>query len=195
MKAAALLLALAAAAPAAELGGHAEPAAPRTAPTPDERRDTLEEMWQRRILPPDQSSWSPRDLELLERIRRCENDALRLLRDRFGGYRPWVAQPRAGGPAVVRLTKEGREKYLFVLTQDAIAYFESKGAEARWVFKLKDLEGRALFDDDGRITEDGARVYQRARLKLESFWRAPDGTVYGTRRPPAPPAAATLNKP
>jgi len=192
-----LASALARAAAAAELGGHDAPPpsveAP-AAPTADERRATLEELWQRRILPPDQDSWSPQDMALLLRIRRVEDDALSYLREKFGGYRPWVAKSRPGAALNFRLTKEGYEKYEAVLTQDAFAYFESKGADAKDVFKLKDWDGRALFDEQGRATEDGARLYLRARRKLEAFWRGPDGRVYGTRRPPAPlpsgPAAA-----
>lgn len=199
MIAAALLsAALASGARADGLGGHEHPAATQApAPqSPDERRATLDEMWQRRILPPDQDGWSPQDLALLQKIRRNEDEALRFLRSKFGGYRPWIAKPRPGVSEASRLTKEGWEKYSFLLTQDAIAYFESKGADAKDVFKLKDWEGRAVFDADGRATEDGARLYYRARAKLEAFWRGPDGRVYGTRRPPGlPPAAAPAPAP
>ena len=51
-------------------GGHAEPPADEGAAAADARRALLEEMWQRRILPPDQKMWSTDDYELLERIRR-----------------------------------------------------------------------------------------------------------------------------
>ena len=164
-------------------GGHSEQV-PEQASV-DRRRAILEEMWQRRILPPDQGMWSPNDYELIEKIRLAEVDALDLLKRKFGGYRSWVAKPRAGGlPGAPRLTKEGYEKYLFVLSQDAIEFFESKGVDAKLVFKLKDMDGKALFNGRGSITEDGARVYRRAKLNLEIFWKAPDGEIYGTRRPP-----------
>jgi hypothetical protein len=152
-------------------------------------------MWQRRILPPDQDSWSPQDMALLLKMRRSEEDALRYLREKFGGYRLWVAKSRPGLPLTFRLTKDGFEKYEAVVTQDAFAYFESKGAEAKDVFKLKDWDGRAVFDEGGRLTEDGARLFFRARRKLEVFWRGPDGRVYGTRRPPPQPAAAPAPAP
>lgn len=192
-----LLLLLAGPAASADVtGGHAEPPA-ADAPVPtDTRRALLEELWQRRILPPDQKMWSPDDYELLERIRRAEDDALALLKRRTGGYRAWTARSHSGAvPGVPRLTKEGYERYLFLLTQDAIVYFESKGADAKLVFKFKDSDGKALFDARGSITEAGAEVYRRAKLNLEVFWRGPAGEVYGTRRPPAPgealaPAAA-----
>ena len=180
-----LLLALSAR--AGDLGGHelAKPLIEETAPG-DDRRATLEEMWQRRLLPPDQSSWSPQDYELLQKIRRSENDALELLKRRYGGYRPWTSGAHASGAlSPRRLTKEGYEKYLFTLTQEAVGYFESKGADAKWVFKLRDWDDRAMFDGGGLLTEEGAHVYKRARLNLEVFWRSSNGDVYGTRRPPA----------
>lgn len=189
MKAAALLLALSGPALAAGVdGGHERPKALiETAPPADERRATLEEMWQRGLLPPDQSAWSPTDFDLLQRIRRVEADAKTYLRRRFGSERPWtVRAPGAGAGAPRRLTREGYEKYETLLSQDAIVYFESKGADAKWTFKLKSMDGKPLFDSSGRLTEEGARVYRRAALNLEVFWKGGDGQVFGTRRPPAP---------
>lgn len=177
-----MLLALGLPAAAADLGGHDEPrtAASEAAP-PDERRATLEELWQRRLLPPDQSSWSPKDFELLQRIRACEKEALSYLKRR-GGERPWTSLPRSGAP---RLTKEGYDRYVFLLSQDAILFFETKGADAKWVFKLRSADAdKPLFDGSGLMTEEGLRVYRRARLNLEAFWKSPTGDVYGTRRPP-----------
>lgn len=169
------------AAAAGVVGGHPEPSAAQ-APS-DAKRVLLEEFWQRRLLPPDQKMWSPEDYELLLRIRRCENDALELLKRRPGGYRPWVAKSHASA-GVLLLTKAGYERYQAFLTQDAIRYFEYKGAEAQEVFKLKDQDGKALFDGHGSITEAGSVVYRRAKLNLEVFWRSPAGAVFGTRRPP-----------
>ena len=184
-----LLALLAGPAVAADVaGGHADPVAVEAPAASDSRRALLEEMWQRRILPPDQRMWSPDDYELLERMRRAEDDALALLRRKAGGLRPWTARSHSGAvPGVPRLTKEGYEKYMFLLTQDAIVYFESKGADAKTAFKLKDWSGKVLFDGRGTITEAGAAVYRRAKLNLEVFWRAPDGTAFGTRRPPKDP--------
>lgn len=183
-----LLLALAATARAGELGGHE--LAPRAAPDDSVRTETrasiLEEMWERRILAPDQSSWAPADAELLDRIRRDENDALAYLKKKFGSLRPWTAPRRDKAPGRRRLTKEGYDKYRFALTQDAIKFFEARGAGAKWALKLTDWEGNRLFDGDGRLTPAGVTVYTRARLRLEVYWKAPNGETFGTRRPPAP---------
>lgn len=184
MKAALFLLALASPVLAGDLGGHPAPTEDAASPV-DERRATLEEMWQRGLLPPDQSAWSPSDLELLQRMRRADGDAQTYLRRRFGNWRPWMSRARgAGTGGAWRLTREGYEKYLTLLTQDAISYFESKGADAKWVFKLKSTDGKPLFDAGGHITEEGRRVHRRAALNLEVFWKGPGGELYGTRRPP-----------
>ena len=180
-----LVLAAALARPASadDLGGHAAPAAAAQAQSDaDARRATLEEMWRRRVLPPDQEQWSPGDMRVLLRIRRDESDALAYLSRRFGGVRRWVSRAEGASPRL--LTKAGDERYRFLITQDAIAYFESKGAETRDVFALKGWGGEALFDAEGAITDDGIRLYERARLRLPAFWRGPGGEVYGTRRPP-----------
>jgi hypothetical protein len=188
VKAALLLLALALPAAAQDLGGHEDPkASAEPAPPADERRDTLEELWQRRLLPPDQSSWAPQDFELLQKIRAAEKDAIAYLKRIPGGSRPWTAKPRSGGGAfsAAKLTKAGYERYEFLLSQDAIAYFESKGADAKWALKLRSWDDKPLFDGGGLLTDDGVRVYRLGRLNIEVFWKSPNGDVFGTRRPPA----------
>ena len=141
----------------------------------------------RRLLAPDQTSWAPADAQLLGQIRMAEADALAYLKKKFGGTRPWTAARGGKETAPRLLTKEGYDKYLFHLTQDAIAYFEKKGAGAKWALKLTDWEGRRLFDGDGRLTPAGTTVYTRAKLKLEVYWRSPNGETFGTRRPPKHP--------
>ncbi|MFI5350393.1 MAG: hypothetical protein ACHQ2Z_12675 [Elusimicrobiota bacterium] len=182
-----ILLALSLPAAAQDLGGHENPKAPVSAEAPvDERRAALEELWQRRLLPPDQSSWAPQDFELLQKIRAAEKDAIAYLRRTPGGVRPWTAKAPSGrGASAPLLTKAGYERYLFLFSQDAIAYFESKGADAKWALKLRDWDDKPMFDGGGLLTGDGIRVYKLAKLNLEVFWKSPNGDVFGTRRPPA----------
>ena len=179
----ALLLLLAVSARAGELGGHA-PVTAEPALATEDRAAVLDEMWERRILAPDQPAWAPADAQLLGNIRMAEADALAYLKKRFGGTRPWTAPSRGKGPGRRLLTKEGYDKYLFHITQDAIEYFEAKGAGAKWAFKLTDWDGQRLFDGDGRLTSAGIKVYTRAKLKLEVYWKSPNGETFGTRRPP-----------
>ena len=86
----------------------------------EDRAVVLDEMWVRRILSPDQSAWSPADAQLLNRIRLDEPDALSYLKKKFGGSRPWTAAQRGKELGRRLLTKEGYDKYLFLMTQDAI---------------------------------------------------------------------------
>ncbi|MDE2490150.1 MAG: hypothetical protein KGM24_04840 [Elusimicrobia bacterium] len=181
-----LVLALARPAPALELGGHARPTLLVGASARPPGRETLDEMWRRGILPPDQSRWSPADEALLLKIRAAEPAALALFRRRYGTARPWTVRASAGSLAPDLLTKAGYRKFEFLLAQDAISYFQNKGADAKWVFRLTDWEGKPLFDGSGLLTDEGVSVYRRARRGLRVFWRGPGGRVYGTRRPPAP---------
>lgn len=192
MTLAAALTLLAALGGAAGLGGHEDPSA--SAGPVLERRAALEEMWRRRLVPPDQGSFSPDDLSLLERMRRADADAVDYLRARPGGYKPWTVTVQEGGRPRILLTKEGFERYRASVTQDAIKFFEAKGGDAKWVLKYADWDGKRMFDNAGRITEAGEKVYLRARLNLEVFWKAPSGEVFGTRRPPAPGAPAPVKK-
>ncbi len=181
----ALLLLLAASARAQDLGGHA-PAAVEPAIATEDRAAVLAEMWERRILSPDQPAWAPADAQLLGNIRMNETDAIAYLKKKFGDTRPFTASRRKE-PARRLLTKDGYDKYLFSMTQDAIEYFEAKGAGAKWALKLTDWDGKRLFDGDGRLTPAGVKVYTRARLKLEVYWKSPNGQAFGTRRPPKQP--------
>jgi hypothetical protein len=179
-----LLLALVLPAAGQDLGGHENPKTAASLEVPaDERRATLEELWQRLLLPPDQSSWAPQDFELLQKIRAAEKDAIAYLKRLPGGSRPWTAKSRSGGPA--RLTKAGYERYEFLLSQDAIAFFEAKGADAKWALKLRDWDDKPMFDGAGRLTDEGARVYRLAKVNVEVYWKSPNGDAFGTRRPPA----------
>ena len=173
----------------ASLGGHEAPETVKAEAGPGEdRKALLDEFWQRGLLEPDRRSWTPAELEALEKIRKSEAAAKNYLLMKPGGLRPWVATRRVGGIPVARLTKAGYERYLSFVSQDALLYFERKGAGAKWAFKLTNWDGLPLFTPDGRITPEGLSVYNRARMKFEVYWRGPDGAVYGTRRPPAPGA-------
>lgn len=181
-----LLLSLAVGAQAGALGGH-EPERPQLPVEAEDRAAVLEEMWVRRILLPDQTAWAPADAQLLGQIRMAEADALAYLKRKTGNTRPWTAPSRGKGSGRRLLTKAGYEKYLFHITQDALSYFEKKGAGAKWALKLTDWEDRRLFDGDGKLTPAGLTVYTRAKLKLEVYWKSPNGEVFGTRRPPKRP--------
>jgi hypothetical protein len=192
----AALTLLAALGGAAGLGGHERPSADGpVVSTPEEvRQAALEDMWRRRLIPPDQGQFGMDDLSLLQRMKRADEDAVAYLRSRPGGYKPWTITVQEAGKPRILLTKEGFERYRASITQDAIKFFEAKGGDAKWVLKYTDWDGKRMFDGAGRITEAGEKVYLRARLNLEVFWKAPSGEAFGTRRPPAPGAPAPVKK-
>ncbi len=164
-------------APVKRLGKRKEPSA---------HEKIVSEMWARRIIDAEVSRFSPEDMELLLRMRRAESaGALRLLRRRFKGLRGLavIHKPEGAERTYYRLTREGFDRYLSIKTQAALRYFEKKGVDAKYVFALKDLKGRALFDEGGNLTEWGDILYSRAAANKPAFWETPWGDVMGNRPP------------
>jgi hypothetical protein len=155
----------------------------------DQRRATLNDMWQRGILGTDMNQWSPLDMELLERMRRAEaSGALGLLRRHFLSWKGLVLRDRPPGAAAtrLRLTRLGFDKYLQIKSREALAYFERREIETKWAYWLTDLEGKPLFDrGTGLLTETGDALYSRALSSQTTFWRLRGGEVRGNR--PVPP--------
>jgi hypothetical protein len=167
----------------------------------DQRRATLNDMWQRGILGTDMNQWSPQDQELLERMRRAEESgALGLLRRHFMSWKGLVLRDRPAGAGAtrLRLTKKGFDAYLQFKSQEALDYFERREVETKWAYWLTDLDGKPLFDRaSGLLTETGDALYTRAISSAPTFWRLRSGEVRGNRpvpvelRPkPAPPPPA-----
>lgn len=159
----------------------------------DERRATLSEMWQRRVLAPEARDYGPQDLELLARVRSAEAaGALGYLRRRVGNLSGYAVS-RGAGP--LRLTKEGWERFRLMRTQDALKYFEAKGVDAKWGFHLRDMKDRRLFDARGLLTPEGEELYTRALANLPVHWKTPNGEVFGNRPPPKAPAPPPEREP
>ena len=158
-------------------------------PARDQRRATLNDMWQRGILGTDMNQCSPQDLELLRRMRQAEAaGALGLLRRHFLSWKGLVLRDRPAGANAtrLRLTRLGYAKYLELKSREALRYFELKEIETKWVYWLSDLEGRSLFDrGTGLLTEAGDELYSRALASQPTFWRLRTGEVRGNR--PVPP--------
>ncbi|MDE2293691.1 MAG: hypothetical protein KGL53_16540, partial [Elusimicrobia bacterium] len=159
------------------------------------RRPTeLGEMRARRIVAPDSSDWTEEQSEELRRMRRAEYlgavDYLKENAVSLGGA--FVELPSGEGFKRTLLTEEGYQRWLFTLSQDARGFFERHGADAAYVFEVKDASGTRLFDGDGLLTETGVDLFLTAKHHYPVFWRNPDGTMNGTQRPPAegPPPAA-----
>ncbi len=171
-------------------------------------RSVLSQLWQRRILSPDKDQYGPTELLLLGRMRRAEaEDACGYLDRRFHNIRAWTVLLRDHKTRRARLVlnKEGFDKYLFLRTQDALAYFQARDVEYKTAFRLSDMAGQPLFDSGGLLTDAGQTVYDRLLARLPVYYRLPDGQVLGNRAPQkaeAPPqeerpgaqAAGALNR-
>jgi hypothetical protein len=146
----------------------------------------LGEMVHRRIVSAGSSAWSPEQYAQLMRLREAEAlGAFDLLRSKLGTLRTFAAEVRTGSQIkTLYLNTEGYQRFTFLLSQEARAYFESKGAEARFIFRLKTLGGKKIFDTAGILTQEGLEVYLRVKRRLPVFWKYPDGTVMGNVRPP-----------
>lgn len=186
-----------------------EPGDSRRAPAPSlskkpraiesERQNTLAEMWQRKVLPPEADRWSPEDMALLLRVRAAEAaGAIDLIKSRLRTLKGYsvVYKPAGSGESRLRLTKVGYDRYLFLRSQEALQYFEAKGVDAKWAFSLRDTDNRRLFEPSGLLTEAGEAVYDRVLAGLETHWKTSSGETLGNRPPrPAPPAAEPKDPP
>lgn len=162
------------------------PAKAERAPAVSAKRQSfLIELRRRGIIAADADAWTPEQYTLLLRVREAEAlGAFDLLRAKLGGLVGAAVEHKGESDyKELWLTQAGYRKFIFILSQDARAYFESKGAEAKWVFSLRSLAGRRLFDSKGILTQEGIDVYNRVRRDLEVFWKHGDGSVNGTVRP------------
>jgi len=150
------------------------------------RYKLLLEMRKRRIIGKDAAGWTSEQYTLLMRTREAQAlGAFRLLEKRFGTLRGFAVEHQTEpGYRALWLTADGYKKFVFLMTQDARDYFESKGAEARWVFEIRSLHGKPLFNLDGILTQEGIELYNRVRRNLPAYWRYPDKRVTGNFRPP-----------
>lgn len=172
-------------------GGHEDPVSPvETKEVVPQKQNILAEMWQRRILATDQTSWSPEDMHLLERMRSAERlGALGTLRRKLRTLKGYTVTHRPAGSdkATIRLTRPGYDQYLLIKSQEAIQYFEGKEIPVRDVYKMTTPEGKLLFDaQTGHLTDAGDVLYTRALLNLPVQWKLPSGELGGNRPPKRP---------
>ncbi|MBI3299064.1 MAG: hypothetical protein HYZ75_12920 [Elusimicrobia bacterium] len=146
----------------------------------------LLEMKARKVVSADATEWSPEETATLRRLRRAEAwGALQYLRDKTGTLDGSAVElPSGKGYKRLLLTVRGHDNWLFILSQEARAYFESKGGEAKYIFQLTDLEKKRFFDDEGMLTDHGVATYRRIRRRQAVYWINTDGRPQGTIRPP-----------
>lgn len=145
----------------------------------------LKEFRARGIIVQDAAQWSPSQYTSLLRLREAEAlGAFGLLRGKLGTLKGMAVERKIKGYKKLYLTEPGYQNFIFYRSQDARTYFETKQAEAKYVFKTRSISGKRLFTDKGLLTQEGIEVYNRIERKLPVFWRYPNGYVTGTVRPP-----------
>jgi len=149
-------------------------------------RQLLLEMRRRRVIRPDQGRWTPEEYTTLLRVREAEKlGAFKVLRDRLATLKTLAVEQDDGGGKRLWLTREGYDMFLFVKAQNARAYFETRGHQAKDVLLiLSNLRGERLFDADGALTQAGDEIYNRVQRGIPAFWRGRDGRIDGNARPP-----------
>lgn len=148
---------------------------PKTTPS---RADVLSDLKQRGIVTPDAEDFTAEDLNLLSRMKRAESlGAVDLLAGKYHSLQGLVFETKANETVVLHLTQIGFDRYIFFLSQKALDYFESRGAEMKWAFKTSDLEGHALFNSKGLLTQSGEDLFYRLLEKIPTRWKLPSGKI------------------
>jgi hypothetical protein len=150
------------------------------------KSDALSEMKKRRLVPADQEEYTADDYTQLLRMREAQAlGAFRLIREKLSTLKGYAVETRGADRLPdIWLTLEGYRRYLFLKSQTARGVFEQHGAEAKFVFRLKDTRGKPLFDQRGMLTQEGDAIYNRLLRGLSAWWKYPDGRVGGNTRPP-----------
>lgn len=77
--------------------------------------------------------------------------------------RPGIKDPK------LLLTGAGYRLYLFYLSQEAVAFFESKSLTFGDIFALRDNSGAPLFDKAGKLTAEGVAALRLAQSGRKSW--------------------------
>jgi hypothetical protein len=149
-----------------------------------EDQTLLTELWKRRVVAPGVDRWTPEELRL-ERMREAEAlGAVDTIRERTGtllGYA--VRHGSAYADSSLWLTRRGFDKYLFLVSQSARKYFETRGVEAKFVFQVRTTEGRRVFDPQGILTSSGIELYHKILRGGTVRWKDGAGRVMTNARP------------
>ncbi|MDR1684295.1 MAG: tetratricopeptide repeat protein [Elusimicrobiota bacterium] len=136
-------------------------------------REIFETLKERNIIDTFAASFSPMDLNTLKKILSVERDnGIGYLSSRYNGRIPsgFVVE-RDLGKIYVRLmlTLPGYNALISQFSSDAKTFFLNQDIFAADIFKLRDLDGKDIFDEEGRLTTEGLRAYSRAATGVKSY--------------------------
>ena len=129
------------------------------------------ELKKRRIIAPDAEDYTEEDLETLARMKKAESlGGVDFLSRKLGNIEAFTFEERGKSDSPVKLNKAGFEKYLFFLSQKAIAYFALHHVKPKRVFNLTDIQGRKIFDKNGLLTLPGENLFNQILEKRHVKW-------------------------
>ncbi len=147
------------------------------------RSDILSDLKRRNIVTPDAEDFTVEEADILARMKRAESlGAVDLVAQKDRNLKKLIFEVKQGESVRLHLTQLGFDRYLFLLSQKAIDYFESRGVKAKWAFTVKDSEGRNIFDPKGLLTPSGEDLYYRVLKKQPTEWKLLNGKVMSNHK-------------
>ncbi len=96
--------------------------------------------------------------------------AIDFLSRKLGDIKAFTFEERGKSDSPLKLNNAGFKKYLFFLSQKAIAYFALHHTAPKRVFSLTDTQGRKIFDKDGLLTLPGENLFDQILEKRHVEW-------------------------
>ncbi len=142
----------------------------------------LKELKKRQIISPDAEDYTEEDLQTLVRMKKAEAlGAIDFLTRKLGDIQAFTIQKRGDLNSPIELNRAGFEKYLFLLSQKAIGYFDLHHVEPKQVFNLTDTKDRKIFDKDGLLTLPGETLFNQILEKRRVEWKLNGKTMANYR--------------
>ncbi|MFH1619654.1 MAG: tetratricopeptide repeat protein [bacterium] len=141
--------------------------------------DILAEMKERMAIDSGKTVLTKEDLALFSAMREAESGgAVDFVKQHVRSLSRYVMEKKVRGGRRVRLmlNMPGYQLYLRLLDRDAVRVFGQNGVSAKFVFRLRDMAGRKVFDPSGKLTPEGKAVYEAA-LGGSGKWLMPDEAV------------------
>lgn len=112
----------------------------------------------------------PDDVTLFRNLRYAEtHGAVDTVQKLFPTRKKLLVEAGSKDNIKVLLTLAGYKTYISATTKDVIKFFESKKINFREIFKLRDIEGNALFETNGQVTLDGIKAWHSGQ-KGKTEW-------------------------
>lgn len=136
--------------------------------------EMLTALKERNIIDTSSAVYSQEDVAVLRKMLAAERDsAIEYLSGKYGGrIPPGFIVERDSGKIYVRkmLTLTGYNEVVAQLSADAKQFFMAKNIQPSVIFKLRDAQGNAIFDEKGHLNDSGLNAYTKALLGQKSYF-------------------------